>query len=307
MATPGHRQTAWRYSMATLLAAVVLMVLMPGARAETDLCARDALDRQVCLSAPAGRIISLSPGATELIYSAGAGDRLVAVSAWSDFPPEAEKLPQVGDSNRLDLETIVALSPDLVVAWSDGNSRAQLDKLAAIGVRVFWLEPRQFEDIARAVAQLALLTGQPELGQQRAAAFLEGLSELRQQYTDARPIRVFYQIWDQPLMTVNRDELISKAIALCGGDNVFAELPRLVPRISTEAIVAANPQVILTSGRDTVADSTLARWRQFPDLAAVKADNLYLEPPSLLVRPTFRILEGARHLCQTLERARAKL
>lgn len=303
----GHRHTAWLFNSGPLLVALALILLVPGGVVAADLCARDALDRQVCLTAPANRVVSLSPGATELIYSAGAGDRLVAVSAWSDYPPEAEKLPQVGDSNRLDLETIVALSPDLVVAWSDGNSRAQLEKLSAIGVRVFWLEPRQFEDIARAVEQLATLTGQPELGEQRAAAFREGLSELRQQHTDARPVRVFYQIWDQPLMTVNRDELISKAIELCGGDNVFADLPRLVPRISTEAVVAANPEVILTSGRDKVEDSTLARWRQFPELTAVRSGNLYLEPPSLLVRPTFRILEGARHLCQTLERARANL
>ena len=307
MNTPGHRQTAWVYWIGVLLMALALVLSVSRVWAGEHLCARDALDRQVCLAVPAGRIVSLSPGATELIYSAGAGDRLVAVSAWSDYPPEARTLPQVGDSNRLDLETIVALSPDLVVAWSDGNSRAQLEKLSAIGIRVFWLEPRRFEDIARAVEQLAYLTGQPELGQQRALAFREGLSELREKYTDARSIRVFYQIWDQPLMTVNQDELISKAIALCGGKNVFSDLPRLVPRVSTEAVLAANPQVILTSGRGSVADSTLARWRQFPELAAVTAGNLYLEPPSLLVRPTFRILAGARHLCQNLERGRANL
>lgn len=307
MNTPGHRQTAWVYWIGALLIAVALVLSVSRVWAGDHLCARDALDRQVCLAVPAGRIVSLSPGATELIYSAGAGDRLVAVSAWSDYPPEAKTLPQVGDSNRLDLETIVALSPDLVVAWSDGNSRAQLEKLSAIGVRVFWLEPRRFEDIARAVEQLAYLTGQPELGQQRALAFREGLSELRDKYADARSVRVFYQIWDQPLMTVNQDELISKAIALCGGKNVFSDLPRLVPRISTEAVLAANPQVILTSGQGPVSDSTLARWRQFPELVAVTAGNLYLEPPSLLVRPTFRILAGARHLCQTLERARANL
>ncbi|AHI28912.1 ABC transporter substrate-binding protein [Marinobacter similis] len=291
--------------MAALMMA--LMLLAGRVSAQSEVCVNDALDQQLCLASPAERVVSLSPGATELLFSAGAGDRVVAVSAWSDYPPEAEALPQVGDSNRLDLEAIVALQPDLVVAWIDGNSRAQLEKLSAIGINVFWLAPRRFDDIAQAVEQLARLTGQPELGQQQAAEFRRGLSELQSEFVDARPIRVFFQIWDQPLMTVNREELISKAITLCGGVNVFADLPRLVPRVSAEAVVMANPDAILTSGQDSSDLSGLARWQQFPELTAVKNDNLFIEPPSLLARPTFRMLDGTRHLCRTLERARASL
>ena len=292
-----------RYRILTLSA---LWLIAFGLAAE-DVCVDDTLSQTLCLSAPAERVVSLSPGATELLFSAGAGDRVVAVSAWSDFPPEAATLSQVGDSNRLDLEAIVSLQPDLVVAWVDGNSRAQLEKLSAIGINVFWLAPRRFEDIAQAVEQLALLTGQPEVGRQRAAEFRRGLSELRGEFADARPIRVFFQIWDQPLMTVNRKELISEAITLCGGVNVFADLPRLVPRVSAEAVVTANPDAIVTSGQDSSDLSGLARWQQFPEMTAVKTRNLFIEPPSLLARPTFRMLEGTRHLCQTLERARAAL
>ncbi len=310
METPEHQQTALGSAARAMLAAALLMALMLLAgrvSAQSEACVYDALDQQLCLASPAERVVSLSPGATELLFSAGAGDRVVAVSAWSDYPPEAEALPQVGDSNRLDLEAIVALQPDLVVAWIDGNSRAQLEKLSAIGINVFWLAPRRFEDIAQAVEQLARLTGQPELGRQRAANFRKELSELQAEYADARPIRVFFQIWDQPLMTVNREELISKAITLCGGVNVFADLPRLVPRVSTEAVVTANPDAIVTSGQDSSDLSGLARWQQFPELAAVKNENMFIEPPSLLARPTFRMLDGTRHLCHTLERARASL
>ncbi|WP_273429111.1 cobalamin-binding protein [Marinobacter sp.] len=307
MDRPGNLRTARVFGKKIVLTVVALVLLATRVWAGAELCAHDALERQQCLASPAQRIVSLSPGATELLFSAGAGDRIVAVSAWSDYPPEAVTLPQVGDSNRLDLEAIVALQPDLVVAWIDGNSRVQLQKLSAIGINVFWLAPRRFEDIGLAVEQLALLTGQSELGRQRAADFRQGLSELQAEYADARPIRVFFQIWDQPLMTVNREELISKAITLCGGVNVFADLPRLVPRVSAEAVVTANPDVIVTSGQDSSDLSGLARWQQFPELAAVKNENLFVEPPSLLARPTFRMLDGTRHLCETLERARATL
>jgi|TARA_R100000149_G_C5877975_1_gene142086 iron complex transport system substrate-binding protein len=269
-------------------------------------CVRDALNQKVCLAEPAQRIVSLSPGATELLFSAGAGEKVVAVSAWSDYPPEAENLPQVGDSNRLDLEAIVSLAPDLVVAWVDGNSRSQLERLSDLGISVFWLAPRTFDDIAAAVSDLALLTGSPDLGSERAEAFRAEIVKLKAQYADARPVMVFYQIWDQPLMTVNRDELISKAITLCGGVNVFGGLPRLVPRISREAVLEANPEVIITAGSSDDRQ-WLEAWREFPGLAAVAAGNLFLEPPDLLARPTLRMAEGAMHLCQTLEQARANL
>ncbi|SNC60606.1 iron complex transport system substrate-binding protein [Marinobacter sp. es.048] len=284
----------------------VLPLLAPLLAQAQGICVRDALNQKVCLTDPAQRVVSLSPGATELLFSAGAAAKVVAVSAWSDYPAEAADLPQVGDSNRLDLEAIVSLAPDLVVAWVDGNSRSQLERLSDLGISVFWLAPRTFDDIAVAVSDLALLTGSADLGNERAEAFRAEIATLKAQYADTRPVKVFYQIWDQPLMTVNREELISKAITLCGGVNVFGELPRLVPRISREAVLEANPEAIITAGSSDDRE-WLEAWREFPGLAAVAADNLFLEPPDLLARPTLRMADGARHLCQTLEQARANL
>jgi iron complex transport system substrate-binding protein len=289
-----------------LAALFVLSLLVPSLAQAERPCVSDALDQRVCLAEPAQHVVSLSPGATELLFSAGAGDRVVAVSAWSDYPAESADLPQVGDSNRLDLEAIVSLAPDLVVAWVDGNSRSQLERLSDLGIHVFWLAPRTFDDIAAAVSDLALLTGLPDLGNERAEAFRAEMAALEAQYADVRPVKVFYQIWEQPLMTVNREELISKAITLCGGVNVFGELPRLVPRISREAVLEANPEAIITAGSSDDRQ-WLEAWREFPGLAAVAADNLFLEPPDLLARPTLRMADGARHLCQTLEQARANL
>lgn len=270
-------------------------------------CVHDALDRKVCIAGSVERVVSLSPGATELLFSAGAGEKLVAVSAWSDYPPEAGELPQVGNSNRLDLEAIVALEPDLVVAWVDGNSASQLAKIEALGIPVFWLKPRTFEHIASAVERLALLSGDETAGAGRAAAFLAGIAQLRERYQEAAPVRVFYQVWHEPLMTINDEELIGRAIRLCGGDNVFGHLPRLVPRISTEAVLEANPDAILSGGEDSDDRRWLDQWRRYPELTAVSRDNLYLIPPSLIQRPTLRMLEGSEQLCQTLERARARL
>ncbi|MFW5824195.1 MAG: cobalamin-binding protein [Marinobacter sp.] len=289
-----------------LTLALIILILPVISRAEL-LCAEDALAREVCLPEPAGRIVSLSPGATELVYSAGAGDQLVGASAWSDYPPEARELPRVGDSNRVDLEALLALEPDLVIGWTDGNSRTQLDRLAELGVPVFWLAPRTFEDIAAAVATLGKLTGHDALAQRRAREFLDSLEAIESEYRQAEPVRVFYQVWDQPLMTINGDELISKAIELCGGTNVFAELPRLVPRLSVETLLTANPDVIVTAGRGEADQDWLQRWRDYPSLTAVARDNLFLVSPDLLQRATFRMLEGTRELCDLLEQARARL
>lgn len=282
----------------------LVLWLIPLAGFAADLCASDALDRRVCLPDPARRVVSLSPGTTELLFSAGAGASVLAVSAWSDYPPAARELPRVGDSTRLDLEAIVALQPDLVVAWTDGNSRAQLDRISALGIPVFWLAPRQFQAIASAVETLGILTGHASLARQRAALFQRELDGLRARFGDTPPIRVFYQVWDEPLMTVSGEELISKAIALCGGVNVFADSPRLVPRVSREAVIAADPQAILTAGR---GGDGLASWRAFPGLAAVERGNLFALTPDLLQRPTLRMLDGTRELCQTLETARDRL
>lgn len=287
-----------------VLLPALLFALVAPAKA---VCVEGDRDKTVCLDDPAQRVVSLSPGATELLFSAGAGQQVKAVSAWSDYPPEAADLPRVGDSNRLDLEAIVALEPDLVVAWVDGNSATQLGKIESLGIPVFWLKPRTFEDIASAVERLALLTGHESTGSARAAKFLSAMAGLRDRYRDAPPVRVFYQVWHQPLMTINDEELIGRAIRLCGGDNVFGHLPRLVPRLSTEAVLEANPDAIITGGEDREDRRWRDQWQRYSELKAVAQDNLFLVSPSLIQRPTLRMLEGSEELCQILEQARARI
>ena len=282
---------------------LVLAALTAPARAEV--CATDDSAQRICLDQPAERIATLSPGATELVYAAGAGDKVVAVVSYSDYPPEARQVTSVGSHTRLDLERLVALKPDLAIGWVTGNPDEQLAKLDTLGIPVFMIEPRTFEGVSSAIERLATLAGSETEGHAAAEDFRSGMANLAEQFDDAAPVPVFYQVWDEPLMTVNDAHLIGKVISLCGGKNVFGELERLVPRISTEAVLAANPEAIVAGGMGEENRAWLTAWEEYPELKAVKHDNLFFVPPSLIQRPTPRLLEGSRLFCEKLEEARA--
>lgn len=287
-----------------LLAAVLLLI--PLYLAGATRCAIDDQGREVCLDRAADRIAALSPGATELVYAAGAGNKVVAVVSFSDYPPAAKSVTSVGSHTRLDLEALVSLKPDLVVAWTTGNPREQTEKLEALGMKVFYIEPRDFEGVSSAIERLATLAGTEAEGQRVADDFREGMAALASRYQKAEPVPVFYQVWDQPLMTINDEHLIGKVVTLCGGVNVFGELDRLVPRIDTESVLAADPEAIIAGGMGEENRHWLTHWEQFPNLRAVVKDNLYFVPPSLIQRPTPRLLEGSRLFCEKLEQARGK-
>jgi iron complex transport system substrate-binding protein len=269
-------------------------------------CAVDDRGREVCLHASANRIATLSPGATELTYAAGAGDQVVAVVSYSDYPPEAKDVASVGSHTRIDLEALVGLAPDLVIGWVTGNPAEQMDTLEALGMPVFYIEPRSVEAVADTIERLARLAGTEPVGKQAANEFREGMAALTARYSERDPVATFYQVWDEPLMSVNDDHLIGQVVQLCGGENVFGDQHRLVPRLDDEAVLAANPDAIIAGGMGEENRDWLTHWEQYPNLAAVDADNLYFVPPSLIQRPTPRLLEGAQILCEKLEHTRQK-
>lgn len=289
----------------SLLAGLALLPLA-AAQARAEVCVEDALEREVCLERPASRIAALSPGATELTFAAGAGERIVAVVDHSDYPPEAEAIPRVGSHSRLDLERLLALKPDLVIGWVTGNPAEQLERLEALGTPVFQIEPRTIDEIAATLEQLSRLTGTRETGEAEAQRFREGMAALAERYESAAPVSVFYQVWDQPLMTINDDHWIGEVLRLCGGDNVFGELDRLTPRPDEEALLAADPEAILSGGRGQDDRGWLDYWEQYPELTAVARDNLFAVPSSLIARPTPRLLEGAEAVCARLDEARER-
>lgn len=285
----------WRASR--FAGAILLFSLAAGTAPAAPIKALDDAGRAVILSAPARRIVSLAPHVTELIFAAGVGDRLVGVTAFSDYPEDARRIPQVGDFGKIDAERILALKPDLVIGWQSGNSAADIATLERLGIPVFLTGPRRLEDIPRLLETIGELVGMQQAAAEAAARFHGELAELRRHYGGRSPVRVFYEIWHDPLITINGEHLISDVIALCGGRNIFAGVASLTPTVAMESVLAEDPKAIIASG-------TLEGWRRYPRLAAVRRGHLFFIHPDLIQRPTPRILDGARRMCEQIESAR---
>lgn len=266
----------------------------------------DDSGRTVVLQQPARRVISLAPHMTELMFAAGAGSHVVGTIEYTNYPEAAKAIPRIGDSASLDLERIVELKPDLILVWQHGNAQIQLDKLLSLGIPVFYNQPERLPQVARSIEKLGRLAGTEAIASKVAAAFVAREAELRKRYAARPPVRVFYQIWEKPLMTVNNDHLISDVIHLCGGQNVMGELRQLVPVISTEAVLEADPEVIAGATAESNMRDNLDNWKAWPRILAVKRDNLFVIHTDLISRHTPRILDGARQMCENLDKARVK-
>ena len=290
--------------IARFLVLTATVALLPAAHAE--LVFKDDTGREIRLKAPAKRIITLAPHATELLYAAGAGDRLIGTVDYSDFPPAAKKIPRVGSYDRFDLEAISALKPDLIIAWETGNPAAQVEKLKALGLTVYVTQPNRMEDVAGQLERYGRLAGSEAAADAAAAQFRQRLERLRQTYADKPKVRVFYQIWINPLMTVGGPQIITDAIRLCGGENVFGQLSQMAPVVSVEGVLAADPEAIVATGMGDARPDWLNDWNKWPRMTAVKRGNLFHIHPDLMQRHTPRILDGAEKLCADLDVARSR-
>jgi len=286
--------------------AVILSALFAAGSALADICVQDDSGANVCLSKPAQRIIALSPGATELVYAAGGGDQLVAAVSYCDYPEAAKALPRVGSYNRFDQEAILAQKPDLLIAWIEGNPREQLAKLKSLGLTIYYTQLNDFDDVSSSLERLGKLAGSETQAKLAADKFRAGIAELEDRYSQSAPVTVFQQIWSNPLMTVNNEHIISEATRICGGVNVFGNLPNLSARIDNEAVLAADPEAIIAGGMGEENRDWLDEWLRFSGLTAVRRNNLFFIPPSTIQRPTPRLLEGTTLLCQHLETARGR-
>lgn len=255
------------------------------------------------LQQPARRIVTLTPHLTELAYAAGAGSQLAGVARFSNYPPESRKLPVVGDAAQFDIERLLALKPDLVLAWRSGTPAATVTRLERAGLAVFVSEAERLEQIPGGIEAIATLAGTLSASAAARAAFATELALLQARRHQGAPVRVFYEIWPRPLMTVNDRHVISQIIALCGGINVFGNLQQLTPEISREALLAARPEIALGGSSAETVSGFSARWAALPQpLGAVPAHHI---APDLIQRPTPRLLEGARLVCARLDAARA--
>jgi len=251
------------------------------------------------------RIVSLAPSLTEVAYAAGAGAALVGTVEYSDYPAEARLLPRVGDGWSVDVERVLALRPDVVLAWASGTPQTTIERLEAVGLRVVTVPTFRLADVPAALRLVGRLAGTPALAEDAARRFDDEVDRLRRQHAGAHVLTVFIQIDDQPLFTVGGRHVLSEVVELCGGRNVFAGLTQVAPQVDVEAVLARDPQVILSTD-DTVADPA-AMWRRWPQLKSVRAATIYPLPSDLVARATPRLAQGVAATCGALDDARRRL
>lgn len=283
--------------------ALLLAALAAHLHASAAVSVKDDDGNIVTLQQPAQRVISLAPHVTELLFAAGGGSHVVGVVSYSDFPEEAKKIPEVGSNRELDLERIMALKPDLIVVWRHGESERQLEMVRKLGVPMFHSEPQKLEDIPNDVAKLGQLMGTDATAGRSAGQLRGRLAELRTRYASRPVVRSFYQVWDKPLYTLNGSHIISDALHLCGGTNIFATLAVTAPVVNVESVLQENPEAIFaTAGKN---DGGVSMWKAYPTVTAVRNGNLFVVDGNLLNRAGPRMIAGAAQLCEKLELARS--
>lgn len=291
---------ALRRLVAVLLAAAGLATASLPARADVRVV--DDAGTTIILAKPAQRIVTLAPHATELVFAAGAGDRIVGVVKGSDWPPAATKLPVIGDVAGLDLERIVALAPDLIVTWP-WTTPAQVAWLKGHGFPVFETDARRIDDIPSEIARLGILAGTQANADAAAARFRARAAAISRSAVHSPALRVFYQVDDAPIYTLGGEQLVTQAIERCGGTNVFGAQPVPALQVSVEAVLVADPQVIVAGTDGALRPAWLDRWRRWTGLAAVRLGNLFVVDANLLHRPGPRFVDGMASLCAALAQA----
>lgn len=291
-----------RFKLVLLLS---LSFISAGLRAEVVV--NDDLGNPVRLDQPASKIVSLAPHLTEIVFAAGAGEKLVGVVSYSDYPPAALDIPVIGSYNNINYEALVALQPDLVLVWNSGNGPELAERLKDLGLTVFVSEPKRLPDIARSVNKVGALSGTLPEAEQAAAEYLSRYESLLSDNSSKVPVNVFIELWHEPMMTVNGTHIISDSIELCGGVNIFADALPLVPRINVESVVRGNPDVIIATGMANERPEWLDNWLIWEELSAVKSNSLYSINPDLIGRHSPRILQGVTQLCDYFDRARKTL
>lgn len=307
-------------SFSTLPSAFLIFLCVSGANAQ-PITVVDDTQRRLVLNKPVERVIALAPHIVENVFAIGGGHKIVGVMAHSDFPDAAKSLPVVGSYASLNIEQIVGLKPDLIIAWRSGGSARALEKLVKLGYPVYFGEPKSVSGVASELSNYGLLLGLEMSANELAQAFLNNMSELRQLYSvnekgTRKIVDVFYQIWNDPLQTIGGDHLINDVITLCGGRNIFHDVSVAAPLVSREAVVSLNPDVIVTGDRSAadklsgVAElprpvpASLRMWENYPMIKAVKNQHLVGLNPDWMHRHTIRIFDGAKALCEQLEQAR---
>jgi iron complex transport system substrate-binding protein len=285
---------------------VLALLLGAAGVAHAEVTVVDDTGARITLARPAQRVISMAPHATELLFAAGGGKRIVGTMNWSDYPPEAKSIPLVGSNSEIDVERVVALKPDLIIVWQSGNTARQIEQLARLGIPVFHSEPKKLEQVASSIDRFGQLLGTGKQAQSAAAQYRTEVARLAARYAKAPPVQVFYQVWDRPVYTLNDQQIVGDIIRTCGGENVFGGLPVIAPEVSLEAVLAKNPEAIVAGDEHAPSDRGINIWKPYGAVTAVKRGNLFTLDGELLTRPGPRTAQGAARMCELLELARRR-
>ena len=276
--------------------------------AHNSLAAIEVIDDngdKLTIANAAQRIISLSPNTTEILFHIGAGEKIVGADEYSNYPQAANKIVRVNNHAAANYELILSLKPDLVIAWQSGNGVKIISRIRELNIPVFVVETASLEDIPDLYRRLGQLSGYADQANTQAEKFSQRLNQLRKSFSSRQTIRVFYQIWNEPLLTLNGDHMVTDMIELCGGINVFSDASALVPYVNIESVVAANPQIIISGGNNKSDLLDSGFWRKWSGISAVKNQHLYAISSDLLQRHSDRILDGTGLMCEYIDLVRS--
>ena len=274
------------------------------AQAQAAITVRDDAGLTVTVAKPALRVVSMAPSVTELLFAAGGGNKIVGAVNYSDYPEAANRIPRIGSNREIDMELLISLKPDLIVAWRHNSSERQIEMVRRLGVPVFQSDPQTLDGIPDAVLRLGQLLGTDAAARTTATQLREQLAGLRAKYANRSTVRTFYQVWDKPLYTLSGKHILTDAMKLCGGENIFDKLTVTAPIVSIESVLQANPEAIIATAEKNYGGVEL--WKPYGTLAAVRSNNLFTLDGHLLNRAGPRMVQGTAAMCEVLEQARQR-
>lgn len=253
----------------------------------------------------AERIIALSPHSVEMLFAMGAGDKIIATTDYADYPAQAKKIERIGGYQGILIERVLELNPDLIIVWQSGNKSEQSAQLKKLGFNLYYSNPTTLDSIAQEIADLGDLVGHQEQAEQLAYQFNQHLAQVKKQYSKKSPVKIFYQLWPAPLQTAAGNSWIQHMLNICQGDNIFNDAANDYPKVSIENVVIRSPEVFIIPLAVNQQKPDDINWQKWPELPAVKNNQLYYLDADLLHRASPRVLDGLDALCESIDKARA--
>jgi vitamin B12 transport system substrate-binding protein len=251
------------------------------------------------------RIIALSPHSVEMLFAIGAGDRIIATTKFANYPAQAESIPRVGGYNGIQIEKILTLKPDLIIAWMDGNKIEDIEKMERLGLNVYRSKTRSLDNIPNELIKLGKMIGLTDSGRHAAEAFNARIVKIRLENKHKTPVKFFYQLWDEPLRAMAAGSWINTVMAACGGENVFNDPMLDYPEVSIENVLIAAPEAFVIPSHHGSYTASVDKWRKWPEIPAIANDQIYFIDGDLLHRFSTRVLDGMEQVCKAFDKVRA--